>query len=278
MLARNVLGTRRVPQSRIGRRLGILGTMAIAAWALFGGTALVGATHVDPVEVGGNPDCSELVEGESGEARLDASDFGADGTYDEGDFEMTPGDAEFSVTIDFHGDPVTSFDFENADPDVVAVFVKGGNTGNLYEYDPPTDADEGLVAPLGPQGQATEISHISFCFLTEQPTPSPSPSPTPSPTATGTEVSATGTPTLPPTPSPSPSPSPSPTQLGATATPTQALATATPTEAGVTPPSTSTGDASRPSGSSPIALVLLLLVAGTAGVLVLSPAPRRGRH
>jgi hypothetical protein len=152
----------------------LLGVTAVMSLLLaLGGTSLVLATHVTPTEVAGNPTCAQLVEGESGEFRLDAKDFGADGTY---------GDSEFTVDIDFtynDEDEAVSFDFSNADPDVLAVFVKGGDTGNLYEYDPPADADTGLVAPLGPQGQATGISHISFCYLVPAPTPTPTPTPTP---------------------------------------------------------------------------------------------------
>ncbi|MDQ2690951.1 MAG: hypothetical protein M3Y68_02850 [Chloroflexota bacterium] len=50
---------------------------------------------------------------------------------------------------------------------VDAVFVKGGNGGNLYQYDPPLEAteDTGLHAPINPQNNKYfGLSHISFCY------------------------------------------------------------------------------------------------------------------
>jgi hypothetical protein len=129
-------------------------------------------------------------------------------------------------------------------------------------------------------------------------TPTP-PGPTPTPTPTGTELAATPTP-----PGETPTPTPTGTELAATPTPPgetptapapgetptatatggQLPATATPTAPaggevpGVTPPETTTAGSDRGAGSGPIGLALLLIGAGLAGLLLLTPAPRRVRR
>jgi LPXTG-motif cell wall-anchored protein len=142
-----------------------LGAVILAAGVLLMLVGILGsvavADHVAPKVVLGNPTCEELVEGETGEFVLDASQFKENGFDDYGD-------ASFSVSIDFtfSGGEAVSFDFKDADPPVLAVFVKTGAVtpgnpgGNLYEYDEPTTSDEGLVAPGG-----KGISHISFCYV-----------------------------------------------------------------------------------------------------------------
>jgi hypothetical protein len=214
------------PHRRLTARLAWLLVAAVALWALSAGATLVGASHGDLTVIEDNPNatCASLVEGETGEFTLDANDpgFGTDGPF---------GDASFTVTIDFtaynEDGEVTAFSFTGADPDVVAVYVKAGRGGNLYEYDPPTDADDGLVAPDG-----KGISHISFCYLIPPP-PTPSPTPTPTPVVTPTPtpvVTPTPTPVVTPTPTPvvTPTPTPTGTEVVSTPTPT-AVVTPTPT-------------------------------------------------
>lgn len=47
-----------------------------------------------------------------------------------------------------------------------AVIVKGGNSANVYRYDPPTEAssDTGLVTPVNASGQPAGLSHIEVCY------------------------------------------------------------------------------------------------------------------
>jgi hypothetical protein len=169
-----------------------LGAVILAAGALFMLVGILGsvavADHAKVTFVSGNPTCAGLVTGESGEFRLDAKDFGEDGTY---------GDANFSVFIDFTYDDseAVSFNFSAADPPVMAVFVKTGAVtpgnpgGNLYEYDPPTTSDTGLVAPGG-----KGISHISFCYVIQGTTTTTAPTTTTTaPTTTTTAPTTTTT-------------------------------------------------------------------------------------
>jgi hypothetical protein len=116
-------------------------------------------------------------------------------------------------------------------------------------------------------------------------TPTTPPTPTPTPTSTPTSCENSGqpcpTPTNPPTSTPTTPPTATPT------TPPTEPPTATPTTTGQvhpatgrpkpTLPVTSTGDASRTSGS-PMLLVLLLLAAGSTGLVLATPLPRRIRR
>ena len=112
------------------------------------------ANHIPPTEVTGNANCNAAT-GLTEVLRLEGAEL-ADGTYA---FDVGTG----SVTIDITSD-LTSFDWNSTEP-IAAVFVKGGNSGNLYDYRPGgATSDTGLTAPLGPHGQAVEISHITFCI------------------------------------------------------------------------------------------------------------------
>jgi hypothetical protein len=52
-----------------------------------------------------------------------------------------------------------------AGPPIVGVFVKGGDNGNLYTYNPPVTSDSNLHTPLNPQNhQYFDVSHVSFCY------------------------------------------------------------------------------------------------------------------
>ena len=112
------------------------------------------ASHVTPTEIPGNENCNAAT-GLTEVLRLEDAEL-ADGTYA---FDVGTG----SVTIDIEDD-LTSFDWTSTDP-IAAIFVKGGNSGNLYDYRPGgATSDTGLTAPLGPMGQAAQISHITFCI------------------------------------------------------------------------------------------------------------------
>ena len=127
--------------------------MGIVALALGYLAHPVYATHVTPTHVDGNHTCAQL------------GDFGHEfkvepvvsGTYDDpnSDFsvEITVNDTAAGPTLDFE-----------SNIGVDAVFVKGGDEGNLYSYSPPATADTGLHAPLNASGKWAGLSHVSFCF------------------------------------------------------------------------------------------------------------------
>jgi hypothetical protein len=48
------------------------------------------------------------------------------------------------------------------------VFVKAGNGGNLFTYNPPVQSDTGLHGPVAPNGNVRDISHVSFCWTIPQ--------------------------------------------------------------------------------------------------------------
>jgi len=135
--------------------------LALMLALLFGVVAMFGgerakATHVNPKSVAGNPTCSQLVTGVAGLKELKVEPV-ADGTYSDG---------TLTVTIDV-SDPAQGqvFDFKS-NIDVLAVFVKGGPGGNLYDYRPNgVKSDLGLHAPEGPSGKYAGLSHISFCYV-----------------------------------------------------------------------------------------------------------------
>lgn len=111
------------------------------------------ATHVEPQFKSGNQTCGEL------------------GAYDH-EFKIQPvesGDysdpnSDFEVTLTVNDTPAgPTVDFES-NLGVDAVFVKGGDDGNLYVYVPPATEDDGLHAPLNPSGKWAGLSHLSFCF------------------------------------------------------------------------------------------------------------------
>jgi hypothetical protein len=170
---------------------------------------------VPPTPIQGNQSCSQLVPGTT-ELKLEGSQL-ADGTYSDG---------TLSVTIDLSDDGTTVSWTSNIGVD--AVFVKAGNSGNLYVYNPESTGDTNLVSPTGPQGQLLAISHLSFCYDVE-PTNTPTNTPVP-PTNTFTPVppTATDTPTNTPTDTPTDTPTNTPTDT-ATPTPTN-TPTNTPTD------------------------------------------------
>jgi hypothetical protein len=166
-------------------------TLLMMAWAIFPTTAF--ATHVPPVQVDGNPTCGELSDGEV-ELKVEPV---ADGTFTDGTLTVT---IDVRETAD---GPV--FDW-TSNIGVDAVFAKGGPTGNLYLYDPPTEAtsDTGLHAPVNASGKFAGLSHISFCYdkdvitttsptTTTTTTTSPTTTTTTSPTTTTTTTGTTTT-------------------------------------------------------------------------------------
>ncbi len=112
---------------------------------------------IEPVYYPGNPTCSDLApEGATWyelkyEPVVDGND--SDGTLD--------------VSIDEY--TITAgqvFDW-SSNIGVDAVFVKGGDNGDSYVYDPPSESmgDTALHAPVNPSnGKYYGLSHISFCY------------------------------------------------------------------------------------------------------------------
>jgi uncharacterized repeat protein (TIGR01451 family) len=115
---------------------------------------------VQPTLVAGNPGCSTLDPG-TNELRIEPV---ADGTY-------TDGDGPLSVTIDVRttaDGPVVDFTSHVA---VDSVFVKGGNQGNFYVYDPPAEnaSDTNLHAPVNDENDTFfGLSHLLFCYDVEE--------------------------------------------------------------------------------------------------------------
>jgi len=124
---------------------------------------------VQPIWVFDNPTCAEL-----------AAQFAPGATWNELRIEngsISPGrypDAwgdpgDLVVTIDACDGTYVSW---SSKVSVDAVFVKGGNNGNLYQYDPTgskqkkeATRDTDLHSPINPNtSQPYGISHISFCY------------------------------------------------------------------------------------------------------------------
>jgi hypothetical protein len=135
----------------------------------------------------------------------------------------------------------------NANQLIDAVYVAGGNGGNLYQYSPPGSAvtnDSGLHAPLNPSGQNYhDPEELFFCSTspldpTETPIPTPTEMPTNTPTSepTNTPTSEpTNTPTSEPTNTPTSEPTNSPTPTATNLPTTTPTTTATATTIGTTP-------------------------------------------
>ena len=155
----------------------VLCLVVLGAWEASAG-------HVVPTFHPGNPTCKDFNASWT-ELKMEPV---ADGDKSNGTLTVT-------VAVD---EDTNTFDW-SSNIGIDAVFVKGGDNGNLYTYDPPAEAksDSGLHAPLNDstpeEGDFYGLSHISFCYDVEtSPSPSPSETPTESPTPT---VSPTSTPT-----------------------------------------------------------------------------------
>lgn len=174
------LGIWSLVQEHGGRTTGIvagLGLVVAAVAALFvvavspSDTTL--ATHVDPVLVEANPQCSDV-----GQNELVRIDPVADGTF------SVPGG---SITIVVNSAAKT-FDWTST-VGIEVIIVKGGRAANQYVYDPPAFADTGLHSPTNPKnGRFYGLSHISFCGPETTPTNTPV---TPTNTATPPTITIT---------------------------------------------------------------------------------------
>lgn len=122
-------------------KLLVVGLMA-AVLALFGASLSASASHVAPTLITGNPTCEGAIKIEP----VQSGSYGPLGSQ---------------VHIVVSG---SSFSFWTDDPVVVSdVIVKGGNNANWYHYDPATNMDTGLTAPLNPKtGRPYGLSHLCF--------------------------------------------------------------------------------------------------------------------
>jgi Prealbumin-like fold domain len=131
------------------KRISVVAVLALVG-SLLGlvGATPAFATHVNPVEVAGNPLCP------AGTIELKVEPV-TDGTFTDG---------TLTVTVDVRNTAAGQvFDF-TSNIGVDAVIAKGGPNGNVYTYSPEATADTGLHAPVGPSGMFSGLSHISFCY------------------------------------------------------------------------------------------------------------------
>jgi hypothetical protein len=227
----------------------------LAAFGLVAALALpAAASHVVPTPVNeGNPTCSSF-DSSWTEFKIEGNDL-ANGTYSDGTLEITL--SNFANN---------QFDWES-NLGVDAVFVKAGSDKhNLYEYDPEATSDDGLTAQ---DGQGNGISHISFCYDTDDATPTPTPTEeetaTPTPTPTPAEETAS------PTPTPSESEEGEEETPAPTATPREDEAGGNPTPTPGTLPDTATGGLT----GTPAALLALVMMAALGATVYTRLARQR---
>ncbi|MCK5061434.1 hypothetical protein KAR28_02700 [Candidatus Parcubacteria bacterium] len=123
----------------------------LVSFTLIQTSRVILATHVEPVFIEGNPSCEDL--GYPLEYKIESQPY--EGTYVIDDIGNT-----ISVfNEDRTGGESYVFDWSST-LGMDVVFVKAGNGGNLYAYDPESFDDSGLESP----NQQNGISHISFCY------------------------------------------------------------------------------------------------------------------
>jgi hypothetical protein len=220
-----------------------------------------------------NSDAKIYCDGDTVGSLVGTFDLTVTGTAPQGAFlilYLTPNNGS-------NADPI-----QNVEDNEVKIDISGKSTGtyawSLTITSPFTATAGGVLALFATPGTADDwvggrANSLQCAESEATPTPSPSPtqaSATPTPSPSPTEASAT------------PTPSPSPTGGELAATPTlpqsgsEAPAFGTPSPS---LPSTATIDTEPGGGDgSPIALLLILLAAGAAGVVVLGPASIRIRR
>lgn len=142
--------TKFLPSTRKSRTLRVLSFAALAV-AVCLAAAPASATHVTPVFVAGNPDCTAL-----------GFDFGFKPQPEpppSGDYPFPDGIHTLTLTSDG-----TFFDWTSTLA-LDAVIVKGGPNANVYLYNPEETSDTGLHSPINPNNnQPFAISHIEVCY------------------------------------------------------------------------------------------------------------------
>jgi LPXTG-motif cell wall-anchored protein len=210
------------------------------------GAAVQQATPSTSV-VDDNPTCGDLApEGVTWtEVKVEPVE---DGTFGDGTLEVT---IEITETDD--GDAVVFNWTSNIGVD--AVFVKGGDNGLLYVYDPESTGDTGLHAPVNPNNDKFfGISHVSFCYDKDQATTTTSTTST-STTSTSTSTSTTSTSTT-------------STTMGSTTSTTPSESTTTTAIGAVTPTTTPSGGLPRTGSTvAPMLAIGAALLAGGAALV-----------
>jgi hypothetical protein len=95
--------------------------------------------------------------------KIDGWDASIDGAYD---CPLEEGDVGDN-TITISDNDGTSFDWA-ALYSIGAVFVKGGSSANVFQYDPQAYSDTDLYAPTNPSGGSAGVSHVTFCWNAPQ--------------------------------------------------------------------------------------------------------------
>ncbi|MFQ5967561.1 MAG: hypothetical protein ACE5MI_08105 [Acidimicrobiia bacterium] len=190
------------------RRVAGIGTILLVAMLMAWMIAPASATHVDPILVEGNPTCGSY--STNAELKLENGSL-SNGVHTDGTLEVT--------ISDFDG---TTFDW-SSNFGVDAVVAKGGPNANLYLYNPLATSDAGLHSPINPNtNQPYGLSHISFCYQTENATTVPTtvPPTTTAPPEPTTTVEQTTT-TAPPEPTTTTGPQEATTTTEGTTTTTE---------------------------------------------------------
>jgi hypothetical protein len=177
--------TRSTERRPIGDRITIRRSLVIGLVAIAGVVGLftvlpASATHVNPTQAPGNPSCP------AGTTTLKVEPV-ADGTFTDG---------TLTVTIDVRDTAAGQVFDWTSNIGVDQVIAKGGNTANIYTYDPPAEStgDTGLHAPANASGKFAGLSHISFCYDGgEPPTTTPTTAPTTTTESTTTTTESTTT-------------------------------------------------------------------------------------
>ncbi|MER3418010.1 MAG: hypothetical protein C4343_02615, partial [Chloroflexota bacterium] len=160
----------------IVRLLGWLSVAALVGLAAMGPSAAAtraASVTPTPIDVTKNQTCQDLAALYGGgqtwlEVKFDPPKNGSQ--------DVTVGGTTYTITVS--NLKSTSFDWSST-LGIDAVFVKSGKGGsNLYVYaptssDPESFGDTNLTTRGG-----KAISHISFCYDSENPAPSPTPTPT----------------------------------------------------------------------------------------------------
>src|SRR5829696_4643600 len=203
------------------RRRGIAGivSMVVGAaclvWALPGNAGAQTQQEPPPTPsssvVTGNQDCGDLGDF--------AFEFKIDEQPVEGMVYDDPNSALVVTITDVSDTDPMTFSFTTNIP-VSAVFVKAGNGGILYTFDPPTTVGTNLASPKG------SISHISFCW---NPPPATTTTTTTAPTTTSTTAPTTSTSTTSTTLAPTTSTSTTSTTLAPTTSTSTTSTTLAPT-------------------------------------------------
>jgi hypothetical protein len=103
---------------------------------------------VDEPDPGGNVTCEQLGF-EYSSARVNFGSGGFDAAFPDG------------ITVDVTNGTYVEW---SSTFGIGAVIVKGSDAANVYEYDPPSDGDAGLAAPINASGGPAGLSNLTFCW------------------------------------------------------------------------------------------------------------------